>query len=510
MLSTTLQMRPKTSSRKRSAKYALVTNPADTPKATITSVSSLASSADRPDRMSAQGSLEVFDNPVYYQPEQPAGDQQMMEELIDVAAAQFPAGINMDLVGEGDDEAMVELAIALSLQEQNAGAGGAQQPAGMLAQAAAAMVGVAAMQGQAGAAARGASMGDHYSDATSDDEASTAATDGSTLRTSPPPVVDNDNDSESGGSPVESIVDGGATPATRTQSREVPDSDRSADPDDLIEASNAKLHKIRIALLERLIEALPDVRQVGGVHCIPFMQVMLMLSSDLDSASDGENDKRIMALLLNSLLVELQYSNDRMTERTPNHEVKLIIMRLLSILMSRVKSSSSSSKDFTNVHSTTLTAQSLINSNILDLCLDMLISLLSYWKQQQTVDEEQETQSQRGTTVKSGTLQPHTCSTPPDMSPFFLKQYVRGHAEDVFELYPQLLTEMILRLPYQLKKISFSITCKYALEICLKFTETLAKKPPETTHVLFVSYNYFSTSSNSRQATAYATICNVL
>jgi E3 ubiquitin-protein ligase UBR4 len=40
------------------------------------------------------------------------------------------------------------------------------------------------------------------------------------------------------------------------------------------------------------------------------------------------------------------------------------------------------------------------------------------------------------------------------MSPFFLRQYVKGHASDVFEDYPQLLTEMVLRLPYQLKKIA--------------------------------------------------------
>jgi E3 ubiquitin-protein ligase UBR4 len=38
------------------------------------------------------------------------------------------------------------------------------------------------------------------------------------------------------------------------------------------------------------------------------------------------------------------------------------------------------------------------------------------------------------------------------MSPFFLKPYVKGHATDVFEDYPQLLTEMVLRLPYQVLK----------------------------------------------------------
>lgn len=40
------------------------------------------------------------------------------------------------------------------------------------------------------------------------------------------------------------------------------------------------------------------------------------------------------------------------------------------------------------------------------------------------------------------------------MTPFFLRQYVKGHAADVFEAYPQLLTEMALRLPYQVQKHS--------------------------------------------------------
>ena len=50
-------------------------------------------------------------------------------------------------------------------------------------------------------------------------------------------------------------------------------------------------------------------------------------------------------------------------------------------------------------------------------------------------------------------LKPHPTSPPPDMSPFFLRQYVKGHANDVFEAYPQLLTEMVLRLPYQVRNM---------------------------------------------------------
>lgn len=61
-------------------------------------------------------------------------------------------------------------------------------------------------------------------------------------------------------------------------------------------------------------------------------------------------------------------------------------------------------------------------------------------------------QEESGTSTSGALLKPHLPSTPPDMSPFFLRQYVKGHATDVFEAYPQLLTEMALRLPYQVQK----------------------------------------------------------
>lgn len=49
-------------------------------------------------------------------------------------------------------------------------------------------------------------------------------------------------------------------------------------------------------------------------------------------------------------------------------------------------------------------------------------------------------------------LKEHLTTSPPNMSPFFLRHYIKGHAGDVFELYPQLLTEMVLRLPQQVHK----------------------------------------------------------
>ena len=351
----------------------------------------------------------------------------------------------IDISADGDEDATVELAIALSLQEQ--GLPGA----------------VAAVGGAAGG---------HYSDTTaSDDEGSTAATDGSTLRTSPvqnePMEAVNEPESESGGSPVESIVGDQNSVSGRSSAYGEDGASVSRIPtrDVLLESvpdpagayvesgdtSSRKLHNIRLSILEHLIENLKDVREVGGIRCIPVMQVILMLTSDLET--EGERDKHVLTQLLNSLMAELDQnfgtSGSQMATRTKAHEVKLIIMRLLSILMSRVKSSSqtmshSGSKDTGSM----ITAYVMVNSNLLDLCLQILVTLLSYWKDMQS-------ESERSANA-AALLRPHSLTSPPDMSPFFLRQYVKGHADDVFELYPQLLSEMVLRLPYQIKKMSAS------------------------------------------------------
>ena len=65
-----------------------------------------------------------------------------------------------------------------------------------------------------------------------------------------------------------------------------------------------------------------------------------MLSSDLDP-EDNSRDKAALDRLLTIVLYELQL--DRKTfgdvsARTPHHEVQLIVMRLLSVFMSRTKS----------------------------------------------------------------------------------------------------------------------------------------------------------------------------
>lgn len=62
------------------------------------------------------------------------------------------------------------------------------------------------------------------------------------------------------------------------------------------------------------------------------------------------------------------------------------------------------------------TATALLSLGAIEYCLHVLKSLLEFWKSQQGEEEP---------VAASQLLRPHTASSPPDMSPFFLRQYVK-------------------------------------------------------------------------------------
>ena len=192
----------------------------------------------------------------------------------------------LELPGEIDDEAMVELAIALSLQEQGEGGAdmenlhqglqGLQQGLQQLAHLSPALHGFPALQGLAGMLGgavgglahnlpdpnQGVQEPSHYSDTTasapgSDDEAGGEQ--------SPPADQDpvgSGNASESGGSAVESIT-GDANVLGRRSSYEVVDArssrlsmeniEAAGGPEPEWESANAKLHLLRLLLLDQLV-----------------------------------------------------------------------------------------------------------------------------------------------------------------------------------------------------------------------------------------------------------------
>lgn len=97
--------------------------------------------------------------------------------------------------------------------------------------------------------------------------------------------------------------------------------------------NSSRLHILRLQLLERLIEYIPKLRNVDGVRSIPFLQVVLQLTTDLDGHSD--RDKACLNSLLAAIIVELQIqkpASENISARTQQREVQLVFMRLLSKL----------------------------------------------------------------------------------------------------------------------------------------------------------------------------------
>lgn len=131
------------------------------------------------------------------------------------------------------------------------------------------------------------------------------------------------------------------------------------------------------------------------------------------------------------------------------------------VMISRTKAANRSSVGTDNsAFISAATAASLISNGAISYCLQILKSLLNYWKGYQLEDSSSHVLASSVMGInppKGGLLKPHPLLVSPNMAPFFLRQYVRGHANDVFEAYPQLLTEMVLRLPYQIKKVVDSI-----------------------------------------------------
>ncbi|XP_060554667.1 E3 ubiquitin-protein ligase UBR4-like, partial [Ruditapes philippinarum] len=387
--------------------------------------------------------------PMVLEPSEP-GQGHPLQALLQRGANFNPV---VDIPPDADDETMVELAIALSLQDQSGGGLGLQG------------LRLASQQQNVGNY-EDSQMSDTTASAPgSDDEiGSNAATDGSTLRTSPADHAGSGG-SESGGSAEESISgehnasgrssmygDRDRGPRSETSSLGAPSGTMPHDVNETeTERDNSsRLHSLRLNLLEKLLQFLPSVSKQGGVAAIPFMQVLLMLTSDLDA--EEEKDRTALDNMLQALLVELDLSGaglDTVSCRSKAMEVKLVYMRLLSVLLSRTKAGTKPSTESSSFVSNT-TANALLSSGTITYCLTILQNLLPYWRNYNPAEEET-------APLPGQLLKPRPTSPPPDMSPFFLREYVKGHANDVFEDYPQLLTEMALRLPHQLKKIGDSV-----------------------------------------------------
>ena len=161
-------------------------------------------------------------------------------------------------------------------------------------------------------------------------------------------------------------------------------------------------------------------------------ELALALAADLDQAD--ARDKAALFSLLGKLVKELGVGSDHdedtdakeMANRSEGREFQLVIMRLLSVLMSRTRSPPARQPLTTKAGNfvSKTTASVLAQSGTVNHNLKLLKCIVAYW-QSLPIDDG-------GTIPGSKLLRASPPHPPPDVAPFFLKQYVKSHANDVF------------------------------------------------------------------------------
>ena len=136
------------------------------------------------------------------------------------------------------------------------------------------------------------------------------------------------------------------------------------------------------------------------VRCIPFMQVVLMLTTDLEATED--KDRAILDKLLQVFIGELKLDvgnseGGSAADRDNLREMQLVVMRLFSVLMSRSKSwqglrmpnaSSSEASSSATTFVSHSTAGALLKSGCIRHSLTILESLLKFWKNKGLLEAE--------------------------------------------------------------------------------------------------------------------------
>ena len=87
-----------------------------------------------------------------------------------------------------------------------------------------------------------------------------------------------------------------------------------------------------------MLQYLDQVSEVGGERAVPFMQVLLMLTSDMDSEED--RDRAVLDAFLTAVIKQLELTGtdlESIGTRSKKFEVKLIMLRLMSVLLSKTR-----------------------------------------------------------------------------------------------------------------------------------------------------------------------------
>jgi E3 ubiquitin-protein ligase UBR4 len=225
-------------------------------------------------------------------------------------------------------------------------------------------------------------------------------------------------------------------------------------------------HLIVEKLLDNLDEYLLHNSTLNGLNSIAYLQLLLTLTIEFASKS-GEDNQQFVRYILKSLLRQMTFLKDQnqdLIQRTSQHEIQLMLLRLFTVYVSFMLKVRMNERE-QYLHLSLTAAKQLDESNVVHYCLYALKIVYKYLLKQ-PIDEnllnEQTILSPSGTTTTTTTTNASTSLMMlmkigsqqflPDLSPFFYKQYTKHHANDVFESYPELLAEIATRLPYQVSE----------------------------------------------------------
>ncbi|XP_068151498.1 protein purity of essence [Drosophila tropicalis] len=430
----------------------------------------------------------------------------------------------LGLPEDADDEAIMDIAIALSLQQHGGDANALQSL----------QQGLANLQGIRQAAANAASVNAAVSNSaggSDDDEGSNVATDGSTLRTSPAEPAGSGG-SESGGSGVESIGGTSArssnfgdhvntSPPRQSSNKEEQEADQpgtssgirnsngvggtgvaglsamsSSEDNEINEDEKlTKLHELRIAVLESIIQHLSTFDACNGLQAIPLIQVILMLTTDLNG--NNERDQEVLQDLLNALVNYVEIGKrgaaTKMETKCPANEVRLALLSLFGVMMGKTKSKQTGTtspphqfKDNSSFVAST-TANVLSKSGAFIYALEALNTLLLHWKNvlgdpyaaggsnnSGAAGNQLNQGGQSGSGNGAQLLKPIKHGPKPDISILIPHNYLKNYP-DIFESYDALLTEIIVRLPYQILRLCSAHPDNYDSGFCETMTFTLCE-----------------------------------
>lgn len=248
-------------------------------------------------------------------------------------------------------------------------------------------------------------------------------------------------------------------PKKSKQAPKIPtETKKSTDLDDF--DFNLKLFAIRKIILARFsLKIKPETFKSlqNGIKSIPFFQCILTLVSDLTPQSEHDKvllDKTVKNML--ALIEPIKQDLDSIIKRSPDNETKLIIIRTLSVLLSKSKYQ----KDGVNFIIQRVLDE-LNSFKIIDMCLQLVKILHEIWKET-SVDADQSqqtigTQLNKACYIKNGLLVKveQDLKYLDEMSPFFVRDTTqKGPTSEIFYSYTQWLSETIIRLPYQMRKLS--------------------------------------------------------